>query len=218
MLIVVVVSKFAIGAWVPVVLIPLIAFVLTRVKRHYDRVATALRIPADYRPRRHTHTVVVLVGTVHRATLAALAYAKSLAPDRLIALQRRRRARRRRGDPGRSGTSCGLDIPLRVLSSPYRELSGPVLAELDQLDAEHDNDIITVVLPEFVLTRWWEQLLHNQTALVLKARLLFRRNTVVVSVPYHITHDTVDVPGVMEASSTGDKASKGDASTMRANR
>ena len=85
-LVVVVVSKFTIGAWVPVVLIPAIAFVLTRVKRHYDRVAAALRAPTDYRARRHTHTVVVLVGSVHRATLAALAYAKSLSPDRLVAL------------------------------------------------------------------------------------------------------------------------------------
>jgi hypothetical protein len=86
-----------------------------------------------------------------------------------------------------------------VLSSPYRELSGPVLAELDDLDAQFDNDIITVILPEFVLTKWWEQLLHNQSAFMLKARLLFRRNTVVVSVPYHIDGGSVDVPGVMES-------------------
>jgi len=197
-LLVVVVSKFAIGAWVPVVLIPCIAFALTRVKRHYDRVERALRVPAGYRPRRHTHTVVVLVGTVHRATLAAIAYAKSLAPDRLYAISVAGESE----DSERlqqQWAEYGIDVPLRVLSSPYRELSGPVLAELDQLDAEWDNDIITVVLPEFVLTRWWEQLLHNQSALVLKARLLFRRNTVVVSVPYHIDHGAVDVPGVMES-------------------
>ena len=197
-LIVVVVSKFVIGAWVPVVLIPVIAVVLTRVKRHYDHVARALRIPPGYRPRRHTHTVVVLVGSVHRATLAAIAYAKSLAPDRLYAISVA-------GEPEeaeqiqRQWDENKIDTPLRILSSPYRELTSPVLAELDQLAAQHDNDVITVVLPEFVLTKWWEQLLHNQSALVLKARLLFRRNTVVVSVPYHITRDEVDVPGVMEA-------------------
>ncbi|HTH07919.1 MAG TPA: amino acid permease, partial [Ilumatobacteraceae bacterium] len=197
-LIVVVVSKFAIGAWVPVVLIPCIAVGLTRVKRHYNRVAKALVIPAGYRARRHTHTVVVLVGSLHRASLAALAYAKSLAPDRLYAFTVA-------ADEGEAETvqqqwaDYGIDVPLRVLSSPYRELSGPVIAELDQLDAQYDNDIITVVLPEFVLTRWWEQLLHNQSALILKGRLLFRRNTVVVSVPYHIDNGAVDVPGVMEA-------------------
>ena len=199
MLLVVVVSKFAIGAWVPVVLIPCIAFVLTRVKRHYDRVNTALRVPAGYRPRRHTHTVVVLVGTVHRATLAAVAYAKSLAPDRLVRLLRRQRRRRRPTPCRSSGPSSASTSRSASSSSPYRELSGPVLAELDELDAQFDNDIITVVLPEFVLTKWWEQLLHNQSALILKGRLLFRRNTVVVSVPYHIDHGSVDVPGVMEA-------------------
>ena len=183
---------------VPVVLIPCIAFVLTRVKRHYDRVTKALHVPAGYRPRRHTHTVVVLVGSVHRATLAAVAYAKSLAPDRLYAFSVA-------SDDEEAAAvqdqwaEFGIDVPLRVLSSPYRELSGPVLAELDELDAQFDNDIITVVLPEFVLTKWWEQLLHNQSALILKGRLLFRRNTVVVSVPYHIDHGSVDVPGVMEA-------------------
>jgi hypothetical protein len=195
-LVIVVVSKFAIGAWVPVVLIPTIAFVLTRVKRHYDRVARALRTPPGFRPRRHTHTVVVLVGSVHRATLAALAYAKSLAPDRLYAVS----VASEPEDADRiqeQWVDHGLDIPLTVLASPYRELSTPVLAELDRLDAENDNDIITVVLPEFVLTRWWEQLLHNQSALILKGRLLFRRNTVVVSVPYHIDHDAADVPDLL---------------------
>jgi amino acid transporter len=199
-LIVVVVSKFAIGAWVPVVLIPTIAFVLTRVKRHYDRVARALRLPADFRPRRHTHTVVVLVGSVQQATMAALAYAKSLAPDRLYAFSVA-------SEPEEAERILDqwnehhIDIPLRILSSPYRELSAPVMAELDAIDAEHENDIITVVLPEFVLTRWWEQLLHNQSALVLKGRLLFRPNTVVVSVPYHIERDEAEVPDLIEVES-----------------
>ena len=195
-LLIVIVSKFVIGAWVPVVLIPAIAFVLTRVKRHYDRVTAALAVPVDYRPRRHTHTVVVLVGTVHRPTLAALTYARSLAPDRLVAISvaaepdeaERLQAQWERYD---------IDVPLRVLSSPYRELSGPVLKELDDLDAQHENDIITVILPEFVLTKWWEQLLHNQSALLLKGRLLFRPNTVVISVPYHVERGRVDVPEVV---------------------
>jgi amino acid transporter len=196
-LVIVVVSKFAIGAWVPVVLIPLIAIVLTRIKRHYDRVAAALRVEPGFRARRHTHTVVVLVGSVHRATLAAVAYAKSLAPDRLLAMSVA-------AEPEEAARiqheweAHGLDVPLRVLSSPFRELTGPVVEELDQLASERDNDIITVVLPEFVLTRWWEQLLHNQSALLLKARLLFRRNTVVVSVPYLIDHGQADVPDVVE--------------------
>lgn len=201
-LLIVIVSKFVIGAWVPVVLIPAIAYVLTRVKRHYDRVADALRVPTGYRPRRHTHTVVVLVGSVHRATLAALTYARSLAPDRLVAFKVASEPEEAE-EVQRQWEAYAIDVPLRVLSSPYRELSAPVLAELDELDAQWDNDIITVILPEFVLTKWWEQLLHNQSALILKARLLFRRNTVVVSVPYHIDGATVDVPGVMESPHRG---------------
>ncbi len=193
-LVIVVVSKFTIGAWVPVVLIPLIVVVLRAVKRHYDRVATALRVPDDYRPRRHTHTVVVLVGTVHRATLAALGYARSLAPDRLVAVtvvSDQDEAARVQAQWDR----FGIETPLHIESSPYRELSRPIMAYLDELDARYDNDIITVVVPEFVLTRWWEQLLHNQSALVLKARLLFRPNTVVTSVPYVLRQGRVEVPG-----------------------
>jgi amino acid transporter len=197
-LLVVVVSKFTIGAWIPVVVIPVIAYVLTRVKRHYVRVEKALALGDSYRSRRHTHTVVVLVGRVHRATMAALTYARSLAPDRLVAL-----SVVVEGDEAErvqaQWETYDIPVPLQILSSPYRELTQPVLEYLDELDAEHDNDIITVILPEFVLTKWWEQLLHNQSALMLKGRLLFRRNTVVVSVPYHIDGDDVSLPAVMEA-------------------
>jgi amino acid transporter len=204
-LMVVVVSKFTIGAWIPVVLIPIIAFVLTRVKRHYVRVEQALELADGYRSRRHTHSVVVLVGRVHRATMAALTYARSLAPDRLVALSVV-------GDAEEADRiqeqweRYEIPVTLQIVSSPYRELAGPVLSYLDELDAEDDNDIITVILPEFVLTKWWEQLLHNQSALVLKGRLLFRRNTVVVSVPYHIDRGAIVLPAVMEASSPKDAA------------
>jgi amino acid transporter len=200
-LLVIIVSKFAIGAWIPVVLIPVIAFVLTRVKRHYDRVAAALRVTPGYRPRRHTHTVVLLVGSVHQATLVAVTYAKSLAPDRLLALSvaaEPEDAERIQAE----WEAHGIDVPLRILSSPFRALAPPVLAALDELAAEHENDIITVVLPEFVLTKWWEQLLHNQSALLLKAKLLFRPNTVVASVPYHLHRGHVDAPGLVESPTT----------------
>ena len=85
-----------------------------------------------------------------------------------------------------------LDIELHTLYSPYRELTAPVLAYLDEIDEEYQNDIITVVLPEFVLTKWYQQLLHNQSALLLKARLLFRPNTVVTSVPFHLDENQQD--------------------------
>ena len=82
--------------------------------------------------------------------------------------------------------SFNIDIPLEIVYSPYRELLGPILKAVDELDDRYDNDIVTVVIPEFVVHRWWEHLLHNQSALLLKGRLLFRKNTVVTSVPYQV--------------------------------
>jgi amino acid transporter len=193
---VVVISKFTIGAWIPAIVIPLIVLLLRAIRRHYQRVATLLHVPEGYRPLPHTHTVVVLVGTVHQGVLAALTYARSLAPDRLIALSIV-------SSPEASDDIAGQwdrhhldDIELERRYSPYRELTQPVLKYLDELDAAYENDIITVVVPEFVLGQWWEQFLHNQSALLLKGRLLFRRNTVVTSVPFHLT-------GPPEASESG---------------
>ena len=189
--VVVVVSKFTIGAWIPVVLIPLIIVFLKAIKRHYVRVATRLAVPVGYKPRRHTHTVIFPVGGVHQGVLAALTYAKSLAPDRLIAVtvvDGPEDAERIQA----LWEEYNLDIELQALYSPYRELTTPVLAYLDEIDEEYQNDIITVVLPEFVLTKWYQQLLHNQSALMLKARLLFRPNTVVTSVPFHLDDNQQD--------------------------
>ena len=131
------------------------------------------------------HTVVVLVGSVHRGVLEALAYAKSLAPNHLVAMtivsdeeeqERIEQQWRERN----------IDVPLEIVHSPYRELARPVMRFIDELDARYENDIITVVIPEFVVSSWWGHLLHNQSALVLKGRLLFRKGTVVTSVPYHV--------------------------------
>lgn len=188
---IVVVSKFTIGAWIPAILIPIIVMVLKAVHRHYQKVAAVLRVPDDFRAVRHTHTVVVLVPPrIHQGVLAALTYAKSLAPDRLIALSIVSNAE----EVDRlqeQWERFHLDMELQTHYSPYRELTGPVTTFLDELDERHDDDIITVVLPEFVLDKWWEQLLHNQSALLLKGRLLFRPNTVVTSVPFHLNGRTL---------------------------
>ena len=179
------VTKFGEGAWIPIIVIPVIVSLFKAIHHHYASVATGLKVPADYKPRRMNHTVVVLVGTVHRGVLEALAYAKSLHPDRLLAVtvvsdeeeqERIETAWRDRK----------IDIPLEIVHSPYRELTRPILRFIDELDARHDNSIVTVVLPEFVVGSWWSQLLHNQSALFLKGRLLFRKGTVVTSVPYHL--------------------------------
>jgi amino acid transporter len=178
-------TKFTEGAWIPIVVIPVIVLVFKAIKRHYASVAAALSVPAEFRPRRMNHTVVVLVGSVHRGVLEALAYAKSLNPDRLLAVtvvsdeEEQERIEQ-------AWSELGIDVPLEIVHSPYRELVSPILRFVDELDARYENSIVTVVLPEFVVGSWWGQLLHNQSALVLKARLLFRKGTVVTSVPYHL--------------------------------
>jgi hypothetical protein len=193
-MLIVVVSKFTTGAWIPAVLIPLIVLFFRSIKNHYTRVEAALEVDTDYRTPRHTHTIVVLVGRVHRATLAAIAYARSLAPDRLVAMSVVTGPEEAE-EIQTQWAEHHLDVPLEIKLSPYRDLTGSVVEFIDELDQAYENDIVTVILPEFVLNKWWEQLLHNQSALLLKARLLFRRNTVVVSVPYHIEHGKAEVLG-----------------------
>jgi amino acid transporter len=178
---VVVVSKFTIGAWIPAALIPVLVVALKSIGRHYDRVHDAVRVTSDYRPARRTHIAVVLVGTVNRGVLNALSYARSLAPDRLLAVSVV-------GDPAeqdeltKSWDEHNISIELHTIYSPYRELTRPILQYLEELDQESPDDVITVIIPEFV-TSWTTQFLHNQSALALKARLLYRPNTVVTSVP-----------------------------------
>jgi amino acid transporter len=178
---VVVISKFTIGAWIPAVLIPIIVIGLKSIGRHYKRVRQSVTVPDDYRPRRHTHVAVVLVGSVNRGVLNALSYARSLAPDRLFAVSVV-------GDPAeqealtKAWDEHNISVELHTVYSPYRELTRPVLNYLDELDQESPDEMITVIIPEFV-TSWTTQFLHNQTAFALKARLLYRPNTVVTSVP-----------------------------------
>jgi amino acid transporter len=183
-LLIVGVTKFTSGAWVPIVVIPFIMLLFKGINRHYTRVAESLRAEPGFRPRRMNHTVVVLVGRVHKGVLEALAYAKSLNPNHLLAVsvvtddeeQERIENQWREFD---------LDVELETVYSPYRELTRPVLRFIDELDARYDNDILTVLIPEFVVKHWWEHVLHNQSALILKGRLLFRKGIVVTSVPYH---------------------------------
>jgi amino acid transporter len=181
---VVVVSKFTEGAWIPAVVIPLLVLAFLAIRRHYDHVQAAVSVDPGYRPPRRTHNVVVLVGGINRGVLDAVAYARWLAPDRLVALTVV-------SDPEeeeaiqQGWAEFNLPVELHVLHSPYRELTAPVLAYLNELDRESEDDVITVVIPEFV-TKWSSQFLHNQSALALKARLLFRPNTVVTSVPVQV--------------------------------
>lgn len=181
-------TKFTRGAWVPIIVVPAIIALFMGIKRHYDRISEVLSVDAaPVRPESINHTVVVLVGRVHRGVLKALSYARSLRPQHLVAVYVSFEDDARMSLE-KQWKDMGIDVPLEIIPSPYRELVGPVERYIDELDDRWDNDIITVVIPEFVVGKWYEQLLHNQSALVLKAKLLFREGTVVTSVPYHVIH------------------------------
>jgi len=193
-LIVVVTSKFTAGAWIPAVVIPMIVLVFRGIKRHYDRVDTALAPQPGYKARRRTHTVIVLVGRIHKGVLESLAYARSIAPDKLVAVSVVSNAEEQERIT-EAWRTFDIPVELRTVYSPYRELSRPIMRFVTELDDEIADDFVTVVLPEFVLDHWWEKLLHNQSALLLRARLRSRPNTIVTSVPFHLKGTEVQIIG-----------------------
>jgi amino acid transporter len=179
-------TKFTSGAWLPIVVVPLIIALFTAIKRHYDRISRMLEVePAPVRPEHINHTVVVLVGRIHRGVLKALSYAQSLRPQHLVAVYVSFEDEDRE-EIEQQWRAFQIDVPLEIVYSPYRELIEPVERYIDELDDRWDNDTVTVVIPEFVVGKWYEHLLHNQSALFLKGKLLFREGTVVTSVPYHV--------------------------------
>ena len=128
--------------------------------------------------------MLVLIGDLHKGVITALQYAKTLSPSvKAVYVEL---------DPEKTHKleekwgKWGLGIPLVVLSSPYRSLLTPFLEYLDHLLALGENHWVTIVIPEFVPAKWWQHLLHNQTALLIKGALLFRKNVVVTDVPYHL--------------------------------
>jgi amino acid transporter len=185
-LVIVVISKFLDGAWIAVAAMVVIWFTMNGIHRHYAAVAqeltpaeeAALTLPAS-------NIAIVLVSKLHLPTLRALAYARAARPARLEALTvnvDEAETERLRQDWDRRG----MPLQLTVISSPYREITRPVIEYVRRLRRESPRDIVTVYLPEYVLGHWWEQALHNQSALRLKARLLLERGVVVASVPYQL--------------------------------
>ena len=185
-LLIVAVSKFTEGAWVPLVVVPILMSQFIFIKRHYARVGAALTVSPDMVSAAPiTHTVVVLVGRIHKGVLKGIAYAQSLRPQHIVAVfvasdDAEREMMEQQWE------TFNVKIPLEIVHSPYRQLAGPLTAYLDELDARWDNDTITVVIPEFVVKKWHHQALHNQTALRLRSALLHREGIVVTNVPYNI--------------------------------
>ena len=178
---IVVVVKFTDGAWIPAVIIPSMMAIFLAVNRHYTRVRSFLRIEEGYVAPRRTHTVLVLVGSVNKGVLQAVKYAESLRPDKLLALSVVGSAEEKEKLVN-DWAKYGLTVDLETLTDDFRNLTDTILTHINRIDNEDSDDIITVVIPEFV-TAIRSQWLHNQSALAIKARLLYRKNTVVTSVP-----------------------------------
>jgi len=185
-LIVLVLTKFLHGAWIVVVLIPLLVALFRAIHRHYLDVARQLTTEGAQKVRTIEHEVVVPISGIHRGVLQALEYAKAIAHGHVTAIyinvddEATQKLREKW-----SGWVQGVELV--VIASPYRSLIGPLTRYIDRRLTLNPNKVITVVLPEFVPARWWHHLLHNQSSLMLKGALLFKPNVIVISVPYHLT-------------------------------
>ncbi len=187
-LVVVLLTKFTHGAWVALLGMCIFYATMTAIRRHYDRVADEIAAPDTpsedtVRPSR-VHSVV-LVSKVHRPALRALAYAKLLRSDTLEALTVNVDAEETRA-LREEWERRGIDVPLKVLDSPYREVTRPVIEYVKSLRAQSPRDVVSVIIPEYVVGHWYEHFLHNQSALRLKGRLLFTPGVMVTSVPYQL--------------------------------
>jgi hypothetical protein len=179
-------EKFFEGAWIVFVAIPLIILMFQSIKRHYLSVAKQLAVvsPGTYQPTQLNHTVLVLVSSFNKVTFPALEYAQSLSSyveavhveldsegtERLKAAWK----------------AWGCTVPLTVLESPYRSINRPVFDYIDEVNRRPNHGMITIIIPEFVTKKWWHNLLHNQSAIMIKALLRFRRGTVVTTVRYYL--------------------------------
>ena len=217
-LVIVLISKFASGAWIVVVAMPIIWLTMRGIHRHYDKVAVELTPPEELTELTLTlparNRSIVLVSKLHLPTLRALAYARATQPSHLEAVT---------VDVDEAETlrlkeeweRAGIPVPLTVVASPYREITRPVMGYVKRLRRESPRDIVTVYIPEYVLGHWWEQLLHNQSALRLKSRLLLLPGVVVASVPYQLRSAAHRYPsGVQLPTTIADPAHAGGADAM----
>ena len=185
------ITKFIHGAWIVLLLVPLLVALHFSIRRHYVGVRSRLaasRTDAVLLPKHHA---LVLVNSIHGGVVQALLYARLISGDRVEAITVDLGS-----DGGRDSsaieklrqdwTSYGMGIPLRVLPSPYRRMVEPILEEVERILNAEPELALTVVLPEFITSHWWQQLLHNQSALRIKAALLLRTGVIVTSVPVHL--------------------------------
>ncbi|MFJ4438053.1 APC family permease [Streptomyces sp. NPDC088923] len=190
-LVVVLITKFTHGAWVAVLGMVIFYGTMTAIRKHYDRISEEIALPAPgtedtedvLRPSR-VHSIV-LVSRLSRPTIRALSYARLMRADSLEALTvgvepTETKALRAEWE------QRGIEVPLKILDSPYREVTRPVIGYVKRLRKENPRDVVSVIIPEYVVGHWYEHLLHNQSALRLKGRLLFSPGVMVTSVPYQL--------------------------------
>ncbi|KHO26238.1 DNA-binding protein [Mycolicibacterium setense] len=187
-LVIVVVTKFAAGAWIAILAMAIMFVIMKMIHKHYDTVAHELQEEDEDEgdivlpSRNHA---VVLVSKLHLPTKRALAYARATRPDVLEAItvsvdDAETRALVHQWE------DSDISVPLKVIASPYREITRPVLDYVKRVTKESPRTVVTVFIPEYVVGHWWEQVLHNQSALRLKGRLLFIPNVMVTSVPWQL--------------------------------
>ena len=185
-LVIVLATKFTKGAWIVVVAMPLIYLLMRGIRRHYDRVAAELVTTDEDKITLPTRVhALVLVSKIHKPTLRALAYARATRPSVLEAITVN-------VDPVETRSleveweRRAIPVTLKVLDSPYREVTRPIIEYVRRLRSDNPNDVVTVYVPEYVVGHWWEQILHNQSALRLKSRLLFMPGVMMTSVPWQL--------------------------------
>jgi hypothetical protein len=198
------ISKFLLGAWIVLLLVPLLIALMWAIGRHYRRMAGAQRPETPLQPDQVRVRPIVPIADLNIPAKQALAFARAVAPDDVISLVH---VADDPADAERLRTAWAEwphgGVCLIVIESRYRSLGGPLLRFLSDEGASHPDDTLMVILPEYVPEHWWEQLLHNQTALRLKAALLFHPGVIVASVPYHVAGDD---PGVSYCRGRGGSA------------
>ncbi len=183
-LLVVAATKAHEGAWIIILLIPINVIFFRITKRHYNGVGAQLSLKGWKPQPVRNNSVVVPISGIQRAVVQALDYAKTLSSDVRAVYVNMDAAETERLRS--QWAEWGEGVPLVILESPFRSLMEPLLEYVERLNAANPGDYITVVLPEFVPARWWHHLFHNQSALLIKGALLFKPNTVVTSVPFHL--------------------------------
>jgi hypothetical protein len=184
-LVIVLVTKFLEGAWITILAMLFFFMIMRGIRRHYDSVKLELAADEDDNTLPTRVHAIVLVSKLHKPTLRALAFAKASRPNVLEGVYVA-------ADPQETNRLLeewderNLGVPLKVLHSPYRELVRPIVEYATEIRRANPRGVVAVYIPEYVVGRWWEQLLHNQTALRLKGRLLFTPGVMVTSVPYQL--------------------------------